>query len=642
MQVAGAMASLRPKQHLIAMLLPVIMFTVVGIVGALPYPGCGYDYQLRSLGCTKNNLTLSRASPVDSTPLDVQFIYLGCPAVNNFPQRRPFDYCNVVHDDISSLPFRKSILTLTLQGFTAANGGRFLLDKLLHHNKNNTQRLNIHYCRIGYIDRGYFAGFQKLSRLQLEHNDISSISVDAFDSLSGISAKPSLTNLYLDDNALETLDWSTLYPLRDTLAKLHLDDQKPKLHSLTLSGGAFLTSIVRLHLAVNSLRYIPNEILDSIGWNSSVPTTLSLGGNAFCEGYTNCDCCEMGYFMSWTKKFIAVKGRPWNGHNYVTLSCGSQSGLTFGSNHPGSAQRLAELEKSNHCNATSTTVTSTAIPTTTANVTTNTRKPDVNNSSSLCPETKPIEINCTFGRLSLSQPDLQRAEGTLLVFRTDRSFACQMKLYNLHTMSMDLFNFSEQTDHQPGQQEVIRVECANGVSTLSSTDPENSHAHQLNFRSDLTSQCFAKFTEFLQYIDTNLVTEHVTVTSEESRLADEMWRTCGDITNATCTDGTFVFSHTKDAALKAEGVVIRVDQSFDCRSTLVAIHEHLLAQESTTVQAPATPLSSSVAAVCSQDRLFVSEGHPRRSKKTTIEYSARPSKFCRGAFHKFVEYLFGL
>ncbi|XP_055330712.1 uncharacterized protein LOC129583046 [Paramacrobiotus metropolitanus] len=455
--------------------------------------------------------------------------------------------------------------------------------------------------------------------------------------------KPSLADLYLDDNALETFDWGALYPLRHTLTQLHLDDQKPKMHSLTLSGRAFNTSIQHLYIQDNSLKSVPIGVLDSIGWNSFIPASLNIARNAFCEGFTDCSCCEMAYLVSWAKK-ITLMERPSGVYTSVTLSCGSQSDLISINRE----KFHIVPDWFDHCDTAITTVitSSTGIPKSATRISTYAGASN-HNSSALCRETKPIEINCSSGRLTIPEPDLSRAEGTVITFRIDRSFGCISKLYNLHTMALELFNVSEQTGIQQHPHEEINVDCISGLPTISSTDPENSHARQLTFRSDFTSECFPKFTEFLNHIHINIVTDDnmysVATGNAEHELLDPMWRTCGNIVTANCTEGTFVFSHIQYIALLADGVVIRIDQSFDCRSTLVAIHEHILAQEMTVVQPrPPEPLPKSIAVVCSKGHVLVSEGHPRRSKKTIIEYSAKPSKFCRATFQKFMEYLFGL
>ncbi|XP_055328118.1 uncharacterized protein LOC129581196 [Paramacrobiotus metropolitanus] len=216
----------------------------------------------------------------------------------------------------------------------------------------------------------------------------------------------------------------------------------------------------------------------------------------------------------------------------------------------------------------------------------------------ICAEPRPIEINCSSGRLTMSQPDLQRAEDTTVVFRIDRSFACVYKLYNLHMVVLELSNLTQQKDIEQDQQEVISAECSNGVYTLSSTDPENSHANRLDFRSDLSSQCFTKFTEVLDYIHNDLAAAHntssATAASTGLALPNEMWRTCGDIVVANCSEGTFIFSRTQNATTQSDGVVILIDHTFECRSTLVAIHEHILAQDMTTVQLPTAPLLKSI------------------------------------------------
>ncbi|XP_055345418.1 uncharacterized protein LOC129593227 [Paramacrobiotus metropolitanus] len=335
----------------------IITMLFTRIVTALPNSGC--EYSFHRLRCAGNNLILPYTFQVASIPREVDEIFLSCPAHSDIAPRKRLVYCNVISDDMSPLPFLKFLRSAWFKGFRA---GRVPIDKLLTHNKH-ILTLSIRCSRIGTIDREYFSGFGKLQHLYLERNDIRSISVDAFSSLAGETlVEPSLIQLYFDGNAVEAFDWRSLLPIRNTLALLSLDDQMPKLRSLTLSGSTFSTSIQELSINDNKLKSIPHGVLSSIGLNASVPTLLYDRGIPFCIE-SKCNCCELMHFTSWNKIFVSETPRIRS-----TLSCGTQFELPVDSQY-----ELLQMHTKpgwfDHCNATSTAVSSTAITTTTPTAT---------------------------------------------------------------------------------------------------------------------------------------------------------------------------------------------------------------------------------------------------------------------------------
>ncbi|XP_055347768.1 uncharacterized protein LOC129594926 [Paramacrobiotus metropolitanus] len=605
------------------------------VLGELPHSTCQY-HSSAMLFCEKANLQLPSMFSADLLPVGVEYIKLTCP---DFYSR---NYCNTMESNtLLPLPYRPRLNRIDLEGFRTVDGSRIPVGKFLANVKQNIAVLIISYSKIDYVDRDFLTGFRSLITLDLSNNDITSVRHDAFQTLSyPMPTGPVLKRLDLSGNSLQQFDWNSIEPLASTLEQLNLQNQSPKLRALQQSGKPFRTWLSRLSLWNNGLEFVPAWILTNNTFpDAATGVDISVHNNAFCvsSGRSECACCEVAEFMHWMKSVGSTVSVPVD----IRFSCGSAS-----TEYRNDAYGLALAERFGHCFSTTqapATLPHTRPPATTTNV------PTIKTTSTPCTEPKPIEINCTAGSMKLSQSDLQRAEGTTAVFTSDGTFPCVSKLYDLHTMALELSNIPAQTNTTE-KYETIDVHCQHGQAAVNALNPDSCGANKLVFRTDLAVGCYSRFTQFLSYIDENLIgdqdrnVQNLAATPEFSLTSWINSKVCSrrPMVSVNCTAGIFGYSHGNDTAISTSGVAVRSDHSFDCRDTFRTIHEYLLADKRTVVQPVTSPELDTIVAVCQKGRLFISDGNARRSTKLKLQYFSSPNRSCRSAFHEFLQFVLRL
>ncbi|XP_055348579.1 uncharacterized protein LOC129595560 [Paramacrobiotus metropolitanus] len=629
-------------------------------------PGCAYR-EMNVFKCDADAFHMIEARNISRIPATVERIHFACSVASSR------SYCYGMSQNPTALPRRHWLYSVVMEGFKATDGGRIPINSFLSTNAHHIGFVAISHSQIGYLDRDLFAGFASLHTLVLNYNDIHSIDINAFQSLTGNSArKPVLEHLNLLHNRLEELDWSTLYPLRESVEILYLADQKPGLRSIYRSGSAFATVIRDLSLNNNRLPSIPDFILNSIGLRNSNYRSFNFRKNVFCTNTSklsyDCGCCDVQNLVQWAKIHASSSDISPALIRLDTMCGSTLRRFTNDASEIASryAYPIAMIENTfEHCPSTVSaqpshepttvavqTTTTSAQPITTASVLVATTPKKIHAAASsevLCPDYKPIQINCSAGQLFISQPDLTQAQGTETVFLSDGTFGCVSKLYDLHSMILELLEISPETDAQTSGQGVILAGCRNRLTSINIRDPERSGANMLIYYTDLHPECFGKFTQFLRCVSDNFLSEgegNVQAPRLEFGFSLLTFKSCtsrkipSDDLTANCTDGNFAFSKTNDSALASFGVRIRSDEHLDCRTKLALIHEFILNEPVATVEVPDMPSPSSVVAVCQKSQVFVSDGQPRRSRKLNLEYYAAPSKFCRQLFSRFLSHLF--
>ncbi|XP_055335046.1 uncharacterized protein LOC129586072 isoform X2 [Paramacrobiotus metropolitanus] len=187
--------------------------------GQLPNLLCGKRYldkgDVIKLWCEDAKLTMPETFNSTSVFPEITSIYITCP---NAETR---NYCNVMHTNVSALPYRANLFDVQLQGFQSGDDNPIPVGRFLANNKLVIYRLHIKFSRIGRVDRNFLAGFHALRWLHLDDNDIVDVSVDAFASVTPVGGRPVLDDIRLDRNALQRLDWAAFYPLRKSLIGLN-------------------------------------------------------------------------------------------------------------------------------------------------------------------------------------------------------------------------------------------------------------------------------------------------------------------------------------------------------------------------------------------------------------------------------------
>ncbi|XP_062384541.1 immunoglobulin superfamily member 10 [Sardina pilchardus] len=160
---------------------------------------------------------------------------------------------------------------------------------------SSLQMLKLSYNKLREVGRGTLWGLWSLTRLHLDHNRLESLHPDAFQGLTGLRL------LQLEGNRLQQLHPHALC-------------------TFSLLGHFPFSTLRHLHLADNSLRRIPPELLRG----APLLETLTLHGNPW-----SCDC-GMRWFRAWNQRAAGVlkckKDRAYEGGQLCPL-CSSPASL---------------------------------------------------------------------------------------------------------------------------------------------------------------------------------------------------------------------------------------------------------------------------------------------------------------------------
>ncbi|XP_055350704.1 uncharacterized protein LOC129597249 [Paramacrobiotus metropolitanus] len=249
---------------------------------------------------------------------DVNTLILDCPTSVNRT------YCNTIGPGATALSHRYWLWDLTLIGFQAEGGGRAPIDVLLAE-VPSLLTLNVHYSKIGTLDRHFLRRFTRLGRLDIRNNDISTIELEAFEPL------VELVQLRMGGNALQTLDWSVLEPVAAKLRLLGVDAQNPPLQTLRRSGPLFSINITTLALNHSRLSSVPKEVVDTFDVRQYGDVIFDIGHNPVCPDKADCACCAMKDLANWFAKrneWATSYRNPFGGQPW-SLTVKATCGLTW-------------------------------------------------------------------------------------------------------------------------------------------------------------------------------------------------------------------------------------------------------------------------------------------------------------------------
>ncbi|XP_055351525.1 uncharacterized protein LOC129597856 [Paramacrobiotus metropolitanus] len=300
-----------------------------------PHPLCNYNGPYR-LECTKadlrlpGNFNISALANTSKLYNFVNYLTLDCPT----SAKRT--YCNTVGPGAQPLSYREWIWDVTLIGFQAEGGGRAPINVLLS-KLPTLLRLQVHYSRIGTLDKNFLQNFKYLEEFDVRNNDISAIDIHALEPLAN------LNRLKMGGNLIQKFDWGALKPVAEKLYLLELDGQNPPLKSLQRSGPLFSINITNLLLNNSRLSMIPKDVVDTFEVRQYFEVVIDVRNNPFCPNKGDCSCCEMKDLANWFEKrtsWAAGSKDEWKHSTTVSANCGPTS-------NTGNGNSVKEFTKTN-------------------------------------------------------------------------------------------------------------------------------------------------------------------------------------------------------------------------------------------------------------------------------------------------------
>ncbi|XP_055333936.1 uncharacterized protein LOC129585321 [Paramacrobiotus metropolitanus] len=580
---------------------------LVCFVQGHPHPSC----TLRSdnwLWCTDSNLDFPNTFDVNRIDNRVKNLVLYCPNAHTKI------YCNVIRKNFQPFPRGDSLKLLWMNGFRADNERRIPLNKVLKHVRAHIEHLSVQHSMIGYLDAEYFLDFSSLEILNLKHNDIYDIAVDTFQSLQmdqvtvinhdQESWQTRLSNIELDGNALQQLDWSIFYPVQSSLQSINLSEQKPKLQRLHMSGVDFMVRLRSVYIRETNLTTIPSKILRSI--NTGLSTYLYFDNNYLMCTKADCSCCEMEPFMRWAANVTQT-----NPLLMVCVTCGEETHTSFSL---GNIWRLYET-------------------------------------CPKCSEAEVININCRASIVSISESNLDTTDATVAVFTSDGTLRCSMVLHDFYHNLLELTNTTAPSTTGDAA-DAIEFSCRDNIATVRGPDPNIRNPKKIMVQADISPLCHSVFTRFLVFAEETRLHDSDQTTpalpSTQPVVSIDQWIdrflvcSLGDNPDfvATCRTGNVTFSHSDLQAVKSSVIRIDSDITTPCRAFVVKIHEYLLSTAYAQVSTADSSLDA-VLAVCQKGQIVISDGSPRHSAKKNLTFYSAPNKLCQKLYRGFLTYLYG-
>ncbi|XP_055347713.1 uncharacterized protein LOC129594880 [Paramacrobiotus metropolitanus] len=590
----------------------------------LPSTDCHYiDLKLV---CVNSRALFPSTFSVEQIPEGITRLHLGCAAVRGH-------HCNILETNFQPLPYRANLTSVFMLSVDSPGHDRIPVPQFLHNVKATIEYLTIQYSKISFLDAAFLDGFSALQYIDFSYNDITNIDVGTFHPLTyqpvGLVLSDDqfkilngLQQIDLTQNRIESFDWSTLKPIKNTLLVLRLSNQTPKLQTLYQSGSVFSHKLYDLRLEGNNLTGVPDRILRSIQPYDG-PTHYNFAGNPFCPDHADCSCCEMEAFVA--RMHDIVKASPTSD---TIFSCGSKTQLTVYVN-----TSLPSLSLYDKCERASI-------------------------ASATCQDPSPLVISCKNGYITFSETDFRKTDATMAVFHGDKTQQCRMILHDAFQNLVDISTFHiHAKPNSPTGRDRIEAQCMQGSIRLEAHeeyfdedeedfDPTHFTATSLTFEIDTTYNCRQLLTKFL------LALHELTETGEKvSSIAVplvpiEQWLRSSLVCSKDqplqlkCRNGNLDFPLKTYRRTTATSFIIQSDGGPGCDALMSNMYDHILLQRQVLVLPPEhDPYPDGIVVVCQKGLLLISEQHPHFSAKKDLHIYSAPNQLCWEKYIQFLDYL---
>ena len=232
----------------------------------------------------------------------VNFVYPVEDALHLFPS--PPERPNLTH---VSLVGNEGQLFRSLHSFPFP---RFLIN-----NRQHIIFLRMSTLRLTILTRSHFAGFNQLEEVRLSDCMIRQIDEDVFENLGDVAvgshAPSRLTELFLINNEINTLNWSMLRPISQSVMRIIF--RKCEIEGLTTTVNEthfVLHQAYHIDLSYNQIKHVPPAVFSTL--NTSLPFELVFeadnSSEQFCHKHKTCDCSDICEFGVWLKEHEADSG----------------------------------------------------------------------------------------------------------------------------------------------------------------------------------------------------------------------------------------------------------------------------------------------------------------------------------------------
>ncbi|XP_055331554.1 uncharacterized protein LOC129583677 [Paramacrobiotus metropolitanus] len=267
----------------------------------------------------------SRAYNVSLISRSIDLLNIG--KVFSSSRYSPYQLCapSCLHTAFVPLPRLPNLRSISLANIWVAPDDRaFPVDSFLRNVQPVLTVLKLEFIYLPSITRTTFAGFMALGRLELSHNRMSAIAVDAFTQLTPARAAPTLATIWITENVMPRLDWSVWEPLARSLQAIFLDQNG--IEQVYFDHDFVLPKVEVVSLAANQLTRIDARLLASVSSADARPF-LEIEYNPLCVRDAHCDCPSLRPLWKWLKKQPRRYVTP--GH-VVTCCKGYSDRLTCG------------------------------------------------------------------------------------------------------------------------------------------------------------------------------------------------------------------------------------------------------------------------------------------------------------------------